>query len=45
MYVMLLKNTLQCMYYALLVQTGFTEYLAIPVTLQPKVYHPAIKLK
>lgn len=42
---MLLKNTTQGMHYTLLVRTGFTEYLATPVTHQPEVYHPVIKLK
>lgn len=42
---MSLKNTMQFMYYTLLVQTGFTEYLAIPVTRQANEYHPVIKLK
>lgn len=33
------------MYYTSLVQTGFTEYLAIPVTHQANEFHPVMKLK
>lgn len=33
------------MYVLHFVQTGFTKYLAIPVTHQANEYHPVIKLK
>lgn len=38
-------NAVQYVHCTLLVQTGFTEYLAIPLTHQASEYHSVIKLK